>query len=122
MLLFKEGKFLLNGPAVILELEPLVLFINELIIKRIRLIVKLLDLGLELAVFKDDQINLIFESGDFIIDPVVVNGFRVEKEFGEQDGKGVVGVIWEVDEEVFNELLLIFKCNFVVLKVEFSFL
>jgi hypothetical protein len=31
-------------------------------------------------------------------------------------------VIWEVDEEVFDELLLIFECEFVVLKVELSFL
>lgn len=79
-------------------------------------------MGLKLAIFENDKIKLIFESGDFIIDPVVVNGFRVEKEFGEQDGKGVVGVIWEVDEEVFDELLLIFECEFVVLKVELSFL
>jgi hypothetical protein len=33
VLLIKEGKLLLNRPAVIFEFEALVFFINELIIK-----------------------------------------------------------------------------------------
>jgi hypothetical protein len=75
-----------------------------------------------LTVFKDDKIKLIFESGNFIIDPFVVNGLRVEQDFGEQDDKGVVGLSCEIDEEVLNEWLLIFECKFVVIKVELSFL
>ncbi len=87
VLLFEVGEFLFEGPAVFFKFESFICFFIELIIEGIRVFVELLDLGLKLAVFENDKIELIFETGNFVIDPVVVNVFRVEEEFGEQEDK-----------------------------------